>query len=72
MSETPIYDQLISERLGRGPTEFEGHDTWDDSEAALEAYARGVAESEATFGEFWGRGIGRMPGGEGGRPRRSA
>lgn len=78
MSETPIFDQLISERLGRGPTEFEGHDAWDDSEAAREAFARGVAESEATFGEFWGHSNGRVLDGDGAdrdvrrNPRRSA
>ncbi|MEQ7124322.1 hypothetical protein ABN034_07325 [Actinopolymorpha sp. B11F2] len=55
MSETPVYDQLIAERLGRGPTEFEGHDQWDESDEATEAYARGVAEAEATWEQFWGR-----------------
>lgn len=55
MSETPIYDQLISERLGRGPSEFEGHDTWDESDEAKQAYARGVAEAERTSAAFWGR-----------------
>lgn len=54
MSDTPVYDQLIAERLGRGPTEFEGHDTWDESEEAAEAYARGVAEAKATWDAFWG------------------
>jgi hypothetical protein len=53
-SETPLYDELIAERLGRGPTEFEGHEAWDDSEEAREAYARGVAEAKATWKEFWG------------------
>ncbi|HEY8454634.1 MAG TPA: hypothetical protein VIL34_03495 [Actinopolymorphaceae bacterium] len=55
MTETPIYDQLIAERLGRGPAEFEGHETWDESEEATEAYARGVAEAERTWEEFWGK-----------------
>jgi hypothetical protein len=52
---TPEWDQLIAERGGRGPTEFEGHDTWDDSEEARQAYARGVAEAQATQDAFWGR-----------------
>jgi hypothetical protein len=52
---TPEWDQLIAERGGRGPTEFEGHDTWDDSEEARQAYARGVAEAQATQAAFWGR-----------------
>lgn len=55
MSETPLYDQLIAERRGRGPAEFEGHDTWDESEEAQAAHARGVAEAEATTHEFWAR-----------------
>jgi hypothetical protein len=55
MSETPVYDQMIAERLGRGPTEFEGNDHWDESDEAAEAYARGVAEAEATWEQFWGR-----------------
>jgi len=54
LSETPLYDQLIAERLGRGPTEFEGHENWDASEEATTAYARGVAEAKATWKEFWG------------------
>jgi hypothetical protein len=53
-SETPLYDQLIAERSGRGPAEFEGHESWDDSEEAREAYARGVAEAQATWRDFWG------------------
>ncbi|MGH3490567.1 MAG: hypothetical protein ACRDP8_21980 [Actinopolymorphaceae bacterium] len=52
---TPEWDLLIAERGGRGPTEFDGHDTWDDSEEARQAYARGVAEAEATQAAFWGR-----------------
>jgi hypothetical protein len=47
MSDTPLYDQLVNERLGRGPSEFEGHDTWDESEEAKAAYARGVAQARA-------------------------
>lgn len=47
MSDTPLYDQLVNERLGRGPAEFEGHDTWDQSAEARAAYARGVAEGKA-------------------------
>ncbi|MBE1603521.1 hypothetical protein [Actinopolymorpha pittospori] len=47
MSDTPLYDQLINERLGRGPSEFDGHDTWDESEEAKAAYARGVAQARA-------------------------
>lgn len=54
LSETPLYDQLIAERSGRGPAEFEGHENWDDSEEAAAAYARGVAEAQATWKEFWG------------------
>lgn len=53
MSETPIYDQLITERLGRGPAQFEGHDGWEESEEAAQAFARGVAEAEATRATFW-------------------
>ncbi|HZC27785.1 MAG TPA: hypothetical protein VE287_12225 [Actinopolymorphaceae bacterium] len=53
-TETPEYDGLIAERLGRGPSEFEGHEDWDNSEEAREAYARGVAEAKATWREFWG------------------
>jgi hypothetical protein len=52
---TPEWDLLIAERGGRGPTEFDGHDTWDDSEEAQQAYARGVAEAQATQAAFWGR-----------------
>ncbi len=55
MSETPIYDGLVAERLGRGPAEFEGHDLWDESDEARDAYARGVAAAEATAAEFWER-----------------
>jgi hypothetical protein len=47
MSDTPLYDQLVNERLGRGPSEFEGHDTWDESEEAKAAYTRGVAQARA-------------------------
>jgi hypothetical protein len=72
MSDTPIYDQLIYERGGRDPTEFEGHDSWDDSEAAREAYARGVAESDATFSQFWGGTDDQVLAGEAGRPPLSA
>ncbi len=54
MSDTPLYDSLIAERLGRGPTEFEGHDTWDESEEAQAAYDRGVADAESTAHIFWG------------------
>lgn len=53
-TETPVYDGLIAERLGRGPSEFEGHEDWDNSEEAREAYARGVADAKATWREFWG------------------
>ncbi len=52
---TPVWDQLIADRGGRGPAEFEGHDAWDTSEEAAQAYARGVAEAQATAAEFWGR-----------------
>jgi hypothetical protein len=52
--ETPEYDRLIAERLGRGPGEFEGHENWDTSEEAAQAYARGVAEAERTSEQFWG------------------
>jgi hypothetical protein len=45
MSDTPLYDQLVNERLGRGPTEFEGHDTWDESEEARVAFERGAAQA---------------------------
>jgi len=45
---TPIWDQLIAERDGRLPHQFVGHEDWDESEEAQEAYARGVAEAEAT------------------------
>lgn len=55
MSDTPIYDQLIAERLGRGPTEFEGHDCWEESEDARRAYERGVGEARATVDAFWDR-----------------
>jgi hypothetical protein len=51
---TPVWDELISERGGRGPTEFDGHQSWDDSEEARAAYDRGVAEAAATAEEFWG------------------
>ncbi|MGW0230847.1 hypothetical protein ACWDWO_21250 [Actinopolymorpha singaporensis] len=47
MSDTPLYDQLVNERLGRGPSEFEGHDTWDDSEEARAAFERGAAQARA-------------------------
>ncbi|NYH92735.1 hypothetical protein [Actinopolymorpha rutila] len=50
MSDTPLYDQLVNERLGRGPSEFEGHDEWDDSEEARAAFERGVAQAH-TLGE---------------------
>ncbi|HZC26851.1 MAG TPA: hypothetical protein VE287_07495 [Actinopolymorphaceae bacterium] len=53
MGDTPIYDRLIAERRGRGPAEFEGHDRWEESWEARQAYARGVAEAEATAAEFW-------------------
>jgi len=53
MTDTPIYDRLIAERLGRGPTEFEGHDVWEESTEARRAYERGVAEAEETAPEFW-------------------
>jgi hypothetical protein len=52
--ETPEYDRLIAERLGRSPAEFEGHENWDTSEEAAQAFARGVAEAERTAEEFWG------------------
>ncbi len=52
--ETPEYDRLIAERLGRGPAEFEGHENWDTCEEAAQAYARGVAEAERTAEAFWG------------------
>lgn len=52
MSDTPIYDQLITERSGRGPAQFEGHDSWDESEEAAQAFARGVAEAESTRDTF--------------------
>ncbi|MFD2083158.1 hypothetical protein SAMN05421678_103238 [Actinopolymorpha cephalotaxi] len=45
MNDTPLYDQLVNERLGRGPSEFEGHDTWDDSEEARAAFERGAAHA---------------------------
>ena len=47
MSDTPLYDQLVNERLGRGPSEFEGHDAWDESEEARAAFERGVAQARA-------------------------
>ncbi|MET9019684.1 hypothetical protein ABZV93_06865 [Actinopolymorpha sp. NPDC004070] len=50
MSDTPLYDQLVNERLGRGPSEFEGHDTWDDSEEARAAFERGVAHARTQQG----------------------
>ena len=50
----PIWDQMIAERGGRGPAEFEGHETWDDSDEAKEAEARGRAEAEATSADFLG------------------
>lgn len=53
--ETPEWDRLVADRLGRGPTEFEGYESWDDSDEAKAAYARGVAEAEATKDAFWGR-----------------
>lgn len=46
--DTPIYDELIRERGGREPHQFEGHEEWDDSEEAAAAYQRGVAEAQAT------------------------
>ncbi len=45
MSDTPLYDQLVNERLGRGPSEFQGHDEWDDSEEARAAFERGVEQA---------------------------
>ncbi|MGW0232088.1 hypothetical protein ACWDWO_27580 [Actinopolymorpha singaporensis] len=45
MSDTPLYDRLVDERLGRAPHEFDGYDTWDDSEEARAAFERGVAEA---------------------------
>lgn len=54
LDETPEWDRLIAERDGRGPTEFEGHESWDDSEQAREAYDRGVAAAKETAPEFWG------------------
>jgi hypothetical protein len=53
-TDTPVYDGLIAERLGREPSEFEGHEDWDNSDEAREAYARGVAEAKATWRAFWG------------------
>jgi hypothetical protein len=55
MSDTPIYDELIAERHGRQPSDFDGHDAWDESDEARQAYARGVAEAAETEIEFWGR-----------------
>ncbi|MET9019098.1 hypothetical protein ABZV93_03860 [Actinopolymorpha sp. NPDC004070] len=45
MSDTPMYDRLVDERLGRAPHEFEGYHTWDDSEEARAAFDRGAAEA---------------------------
>lgn len=50
----PIWDAMIAERDGRGPAEFEGHETWDDSDEATEAEARGRAEADATAEMFLG------------------
>ncbi len=57
-SGTPVWDGLIADRGGRGPTEFEGSESWDDSEEAREAYAKGVAEAAASAEEFWERATG--------------
>jgi hypothetical protein len=53
-SVEPIWDALIAERDGRLPHEFEGHETWEDSEEAKTAEARGRAEAEATAEIFLG------------------
>ncbi|GAA2760212.1 hypothetical protein [Actinopolymorpha rutila] len=46
MSDTPMYDRLVDERLGRAPHEFDGYETWDDSEEARAAFERGAAEAQ--------------------------
>ncbi|MFD2078267.1 hypothetical protein SAMN05421678_114192 [Actinopolymorpha cephalotaxi] len=45
MSDTPTYDKLVDERLGRAPHEFDGYDSWDQSEEARAAFDRGAAEA---------------------------
>ncbi len=45
MSDTPMYDRLVDERLGRAPHEFEGHETWESSEEARAAFDKGAAEA---------------------------
>lgn len=39
---------MIAERDGREPHQFPGWDTWDESEEAQEAYARGVETAQHT------------------------
>jgi hypothetical protein len=52
--ETPIWDSMVAERGGRGPAEFEGHESWDDSEEAWAAIARGEKAAAETAVEWLG------------------
>lgn len=51
---TPIWDQMMEERNGREPHEFEGHEEWDSSEEAAAAYARGLEHATSTEVEWFG------------------
>lgn len=55
--DNPIEDQLVAERKGRTELQFEGWDTWDESEEAKEHYERGFRIAEETSVEFFGRDV---------------
>jgi hypothetical protein len=50
----PIWDQMMAERGGREPHQFEGHEEWDSSQEAKEAFERGVLQAVGTAALFFG------------------